>query len=1365
MLHSAGYNNLPLHVVSEDGNEDICGACKRGGTLICCERCPAAYHPECAGYASSQDVPGGEESPWLCWSCVKNSKGRFLHPKTAVQVTVGQEIFLAREHSPFFFKATVTGVKQDSIEIEYQTARKEPETVLKTSARIWRGTHDPSAWTAVKKDEWQPNSRLYTVNPDRVARLTSASDMEGGMALLRGVSAGGSLRPAGPSPPRGDGAPCRDSGTSTMPGLGISPHQALIPSLAVTAMQRSSSPAEGGKDQAGPKLQEPEVLESEAEFMAAWQQYAMTKHRKSNMPRIYHKIPSAHKFWQEVMAYGGYEVVSERKLWATIARVFGAPESMTDRSHVFKKNYADSLLEFEQATRRGETGVQIPRVTRTAPTGGGTSPTQTLTEKRPTGVGKSKPLASRSSKSKRKVEDGISFGVSSTDDGSESLSRSSEDVARVVGIVTAEPAATPRPGDAVEVRARQGNYLGGFYRARVDQVVSGGRFEGGLQFWVSLDDYCGADGLPAREVVPLIHPDANAAWPAVCIRHRRQPERPPTSSHEFVEGMRVEGYDAEKMSWWPATFVRGSLGMGVLEVDPSPALPQGERWTLALDHIRPAAPDEATGYGLLKPFQAPSLTQDQWLANLKWKKHRIHEFDVEGYATRDHLPNTNVEAHTPCVLHIASSGHPLHQNGIELARISDGQTNVMKASMGIPRVSSCAAEELLEQLSRMSAMTKRQDASGVRTITGMRLPPVDLQREAASWRGTTPDQAPGLPNMPASALRLAKGSLGMDPHEAHVHLTAIREAVVSINANKGGSGPKLPASKSKPGNAVPLGSPLPSETASGISCGALGTSLLLKSSVSELRKANGLKEPESLSPRTSVSEQGPSWESSRVQLSPRCFPNLAGRIDSTPSVGHIGEHQSWDSLGTPNQLTPRVLSAAIPEVEEQVPYNLSTALAAAALKSRQSLGVPVQPSSSKVAQDFEGSTAPWASIGYAVPEQEMPMRSFHDVMFGEQDMASGAHETGISVRPPKLDDTRDTDPDSEEEDPVWSLANRGLRQCISWDAADQVEPRLPELNAGARGPLREILSMPAVGPSYLEQHPEFSADPHHRVSPTRGAPPVLARRTELVRALLRQKILCQQGPGDRLSLLEKVNNTIGIGGIMPGISAPGGANDITNPRYGTLQRLRGGRPPTPLGSMASSSTDQSGVFTEFATAECGTTPAGGSHACGLWGSPSARPASAETWQSPQSGDLGPLVRGAPQGLVHVGRWGPDLQGQSAAEFSAARSGIALRQPLVPLGLGPSGGDHDRVERELVGFNNDCAAADFMLESTVASDAMKLLARVEAAAGHKLEDFARHSALNADAGETSTLPATPSLEACEVKKDPEDWGKSYAALAK
>lgn len=43
--------------------------------------------------------------------------------------------------------ATVTAVKHDSINVEYQTSRKEPETILRNSARIWRGTLDQSAWT------------------------------------------------------------------------------------------------------------------------------------------------------------------------------------------------------------------------------------------------------------------------------------------------------------------------------------------------------------------------------------------------------------------------------------------------------------------------------------------------------------------------------------------------------------------------------------------------------------------------------------------------------------------------------------------------------------------------------------------------------------------------------------------------------------------------------------------------------------------------------------------------------------------------------------------------------------------------------------------------------------------------------------------------------------------------------------------------------------------------------------------------------------------------------------------------------------------------------------------------------------------
>lgn len=38
----------------DDGNEEFCGACRREGTLLCCDNCPAAYHFGCAGYGESE---------------------------------------------------------------------------------------------------------------------------------------------------------------------------------------------------------------------------------------------------------------------------------------------------------------------------------------------------------------------------------------------------------------------------------------------------------------------------------------------------------------------------------------------------------------------------------------------------------------------------------------------------------------------------------------------------------------------------------------------------------------------------------------------------------------------------------------------------------------------------------------------------------------------------------------------------------------------------------------------------------------------------------------------------------------------------------------------------------------------------------------------------------------------------------------------------------------------------------------------------------------------------------------------------------------------------------------------------------------
>ncbi|XWS25514.1 hypothetical protein CRYUN_Cryun27aG0074700 [Craigia yunnanensis] len=44
-------------------SDEVCSACRNGGKLICCERCPSAFHMNCLGL---EEVPKGD---WFCPSC------------------------------------------------------------------------------------------------------------------------------------------------------------------------------------------------------------------------------------------------------------------------------------------------------------------------------------------------------------------------------------------------------------------------------------------------------------------------------------------------------------------------------------------------------------------------------------------------------------------------------------------------------------------------------------------------------------------------------------------------------------------------------------------------------------------------------------------------------------------------------------------------------------------------------------------------------------------------------------------------------------------------------------------------------------------------------------------------------------------------------------------------------------------------------------------------------------------------------------------------------------------------------------------------------------------------------------------------
>ncbi|ERE89640.1 histone-lysine N-methyltransferase NSD3 isoform 2 [Cricetulus griseus] len=60
-------------------NVGFCFVCARGGKLLCCESCPASFHPECLNI----DMPEG------CWSCNDCNAGKKLHYKQIVWVKLG----------------------------------------------------------------------------------------------------------------------------------------------------------------------------------------------------------------------------------------------------------------------------------------------------------------------------------------------------------------------------------------------------------------------------------------------------------------------------------------------------------------------------------------------------------------------------------------------------------------------------------------------------------------------------------------------------------------------------------------------------------------------------------------------------------------------------------------------------------------------------------------------------------------------------------------------------------------------------------------------------------------------------------------------------------------------------------------------------------------------------------------------------------------------------------------------------------------------------------------------------------------------------------------------------------------------------
>ena len=88
---SCGYitnkTSSPIHKFTNDetliatagyANHDYCDACKEGGDLLCCDRCPAAFHLLCHDPPlEDADIPPGE---WICrrWAGKMSKRGLWV---------------------------------------------------------------------------------------------------------------------------------------------------------------------------------------------------------------------------------------------------------------------------------------------------------------------------------------------------------------------------------------------------------------------------------------------------------------------------------------------------------------------------------------------------------------------------------------------------------------------------------------------------------------------------------------------------------------------------------------------------------------------------------------------------------------------------------------------------------------------------------------------------------------------------------------------------------------------------------------------------------------------------------------------------------------------------------------------------------------------------------------------------------------------------------------------------------------------------------------------------------------------------------------------------------------------------------------
>jgi len=64
-------DNISKHTGEDDHWERLCSVCERGGTLLCCDGCPKAFHLQCSGLSKMPE----ENEDWFCVDCAGQACG------------------------------------------------------------------------------------------------------------------------------------------------------------------------------------------------------------------------------------------------------------------------------------------------------------------------------------------------------------------------------------------------------------------------------------------------------------------------------------------------------------------------------------------------------------------------------------------------------------------------------------------------------------------------------------------------------------------------------------------------------------------------------------------------------------------------------------------------------------------------------------------------------------------------------------------------------------------------------------------------------------------------------------------------------------------------------------------------------------------------------------------------------------------------------------------------------------------------------------------------------------------------------------------------------------------------------------------